>query len=65
MNYVNLVYLTAVHVEVDREAGTVTAVNVDDDSAMLLDEPPTLDPRERAAHTIAEHGSWPAWRIGL
>jgi len=60
-----LVYVTAVHVEVDLEAGTVTAVFVDDDSVVLLDEPRNLDPRDRAALAIAEHKSWPAWRIGF
>jgi hypothetical protein len=60
-----LVYVTAVHVEVDLEARTVSAVFVDDDSVVLLDEPRHLDPRDRAALTIAEHESWPPWRIGF
>ena len=60
-----LVYVTAVHVEVDLEAGTVTAVFVDDDSVVLLDEPRHLDSRDRAALAIAEHESWPPWRIGF
>ena len=60
-----LVYVTAVHVEVDLEVGTVTAVFVDNDSVVLLDEPRYLDSRERAALAIADHKSWPAWRIGF
>jgi hypothetical protein len=60
-----LVYVTAVHVEVDLEAGTVTAVFVDDDSIVLLDEPRNLDSRDRAALAIAERQSWPQWRIGF
>ena len=60
-----LVYVTAVHVEVDLEAGTVTAVFVDDDSVVPLDEPRNLDARDRAALQVAEHQSWPPWRIGF
>ncbi len=46
INCAMIVYVTAVHVEVDLEAGTVTAVFVDDDSVVLLDEPQNLDSRE-------------------
>jgi len=60
-----LVYVTAVHVEVGVEAGTVTAVFVDDDSVILLDERKILDAHERAALAIAERQSWPQWQIGL
>ena len=60
-----LVYVTAVHVVVDLEAGTVTAVFVDDDSVVLLDEPRNLDARDRAALPVAERQSWPLWRIGF
>ena len=64
MNHVNPVYLSAAHLEVDLDANAVTAASSDDGSVMLLDEPHTLDPRERAAYPIAEHGGWPPWRIG-
>jgi hypothetical protein len=60
-----LICVTAVHVEVDLEARTATAVFVDDDSVVLLDAPRNVDPRDRAALTIAQHESWPPWRIGF
>jgi hypothetical protein len=60
-----LVYVAAVHVEVDLEAGTVTAVFVDDERIVLVDDRRTLDARDRAALGVAERESWPTWRIGF
>ena len=60
-----LIYVTAAHVEVDLEAATVTAVFVDDERVVVLDDRRTLDARDRAALGVAERESWPTWRIGF